>query len=520
MSHRLPTPAVFALLLVLSPVTVAAQDDLGAAISLQNTFTRVIEEAEGSVVSISRAKVRSANEPQIEQFDRRMPDRLEDQIKSPDFIPNAFGTGIVVDKNGLILTAYHVVRGGPIDQSTEAPSQLLYVRLADRRGFNARIYAADPRSDLAVLKIDATDLKPMKFDGPAEPPKRGQFVIGLGNPYAIARDGTASASWGIIANVGRRDDTADKELDDFEQGKRQTIHHLGTLLQLDMRLDLGTSGAPVLNLRGELVGMTTSLAAIAGYEKSAGFAIPFDNRMKRIIEALISGQEVEYGFLGISMPSNVTVEMLERVRAVVPVDGAARFRDVVGNSPAKDRLEREDLLLFIRRKGEAVSERRPIRGQSDVMREVGLLPPGETVVFDIWRNNQLQTVDVQLGKWPVLDDEGIVATRRPPGWRGLRVDHATARNRYMPERDLNFNRRVLDDRSVPPIPAGVLVTEVDAQSAAGQTEIRPGDLIERVNRQPVSNLRQFQELIKGLDPAMPVTLSLSNDRTIQLPAEP
>src|SRR5205807_1202862 len=78
-----------------------------------------------------------------------------------------------------------------------------------------------------------------------------------------------------------------------------TIHHLGTLVQVDSRLDLGTSGGALLNLKGELIGMTTSLAAILGYEKSAGFAIPFDDAMKRIIESLKQGKEVDYGFLGV-----------------------------------------------------------------------------------------------------------------------------------------------------------------------------------------------------------------------------
>src|SRR5262249_42495116 len=131
------------------------------------------------------------------------------------------------------------------------------------------------------------------------PVRKGQIVIALGNPYAIARDGSASATWGIVSNISRQA-MAEGEPTDSEARRNETIHHLGTLIQLDARLDLGTSGGALLNLQGELIGMTTSLAAIVGYEKSAGFAIPFDDSMKRIIESLRQGKEVEYGFLGVT----------------------------------------------------------------------------------------------------------------------------------------------------------------------------------------------------------------------------
>ncbi len=168
-------------------------------------------------------------------FRRRAQNLPDPRPADPEFIPNEYATGVVVDRGGLILTAYHV-----LDENSD-----YYVTTVDRRVYRGEIWAADPRSDLAVLSIEATDLTPMKF-GDAEKLKKGQIVISLGNPYAIARDGQASASWGIISNLSRKGPS----IPDMNRasGKR-TLHQYGTLIQTDAKLNLGTSGGALLNLR-------------------------------------------------------------------------------------------------------------------------------------------------------------------------------------------------------------------------------------------------------------------------------
>src|SRR3972149_8527359 len=158
-----------------------------------------------------------------------------------------FDIHVVVDRQGLILTAYHVL-GEESDY---------YVPTHDGKVFLAKIKGADPRSDLAVLAIQAADLEPIPF-GEASTLKRGQFVIALGNPYAIARDGQVSASWGIVANLARK---APPVPDESQPTGKSTLHHFGTLIQTDAKLNLGTSGGPLLNLKGEMVGLTPALAA-------------------------------------------------------------------------------------------------------------------------------------------------------------------------------------------------------------------------------------------------------------------
>jgi serine protease Do len=458
---------------------------LAAAAAIQDAFVKVIESSEKSVVSIARDKRSALAHPDLR---RQFPGARMNRELSPgdaDWIPNEFGAGIVIDRNGLILTNYHLVRGGPVVEGKpdQKPDEMLYVKLADRRGFEAKIYAADPRSDLAVLKIAATDLTPLKL-GLSAPVRKGQLVIALGNPYAIARDGSASATWGIISNVGRQA-MLEGDRNDSEYLRKQTVHHLGTLLQIDTRLELGTSGGALLNLKGELIGMTTSLAAIVGYEKSAGFAIPFDEPMKRVIKTLSEGKEVEYGFLGIH-PSEIGpgqsewAPLFERIKQ----QGAATIEFVVPNLPAhRGGLMEGDLVLRVGDK--------PIFNQNDLMREIGLTKPGTKVNIKIFRRIPSQDlgreidVSVEVGKWPVTDEEGIIATNPlRSDWQGIVYDYATARKRFLstiPQRQ----------------PAGVRVMEVRPATEAASRGVLAGDLITQVRGTAVRSPREFAEAVEN-----------------------
>ena len=462
------------------PANAQEQNGLAAAAAIQEAFIKAIETAEKSVVSISRDKRQAINHP-----DNRMPigpDRPADP-SDPNWVPNEFGAGVIIDKAGLILTNYHLVRGGPaVDKADPKADQTLYVRLSDRRGFEARIYAADPRSDLAVLKIPATDLPAFKLESKTAPVRKGQFVIALGNPYAIARDGSASATWGIVSNISRQA-MNEGEPNDLERVRTETIHHLGTLIQLDARLELGTSGGALLNLQGELIGMTTSLAAIVGYEKSAGFAIPFDDAMKRIIESLRQGKEVEYGFLGIELKEILPGESVGLELAPIAARikrGAARIQKVVPNLPAKRAgLWDGDVVL-------SVGDKR-VFGRSDLVREIGLVAPGSVARLTIFRpqTGREMEVPVEVGKWPILDEESLIATNplRDP-WRGMTYDYSTCRKRYFP-----------NPMTHEPL-QGVRIVDVRPSTPTALKELQPGDLIMAVKGVPVWSPREFAEAVK------------------------
>lgn len=490
----LERPSWAALLVVAVTATPAACQPATSPeglLGLEQVLVKVTARVEPSVVAIARYRLSSdvrldaAGAPRRPLFPRAPDPKTPGH---PDFIPNEYGTGLLVVAPGkpdrhLVLTCYHVVRGGlpgvsPDRKSPAAkpPPDRLHVRFSSRRGCAARIFAADPRSDLAVLEFDSRDLqqsgidtrklKPLSLSS-APPPRKGQFVLMLGNPFAIARDGSASVGWGLISNIGRFPAGATSR---DESG--QTIHELGTLLQFDSRLKHGSSGGPVLDLKGRLLGLTTSIAPLDGIETASGFAIPMSPAMLRIINTLLAGLEVEYGFLGIQ-PDDVSSRQLQEYSRPFPQASAARAARVFPTSPAaRAGLIAGDLILSI--------NARPVTNRYDLMREVGLCEPGRKITLSVWREStreQLQLVGA-LGKWPVEDEESIVASRkRHAPWRGLVVDFPTARRRFLPS-TFRYVR-------------AVVVSELVADSPAAAAGIEVGDFIAVVDKTPVETPAGF-----------------------------
>jgi serine protease Do len=492
-----------------------APDARAVALAIQQQLVKAIEKSEHAVVAISKIKTRK------QQFQSRIPApfgldpnqdmNLTHDPKDLNFIPTEFGSGVIIpdptpQKRVLILTNFHLTQGGPIAGQKRIPEYRLYVHTANRQGFYAVLIAADPRSDLAVLtpvgRVNGEylrSLKPVQY-GTTESIRKGQFVIALGNPYAIARDGSPSASWGIVSNFHRYPIPIFKNFLNQELGKKETIHHFGTLLQVDTHLDLGTSGGALLDLDGKLIGVTTSLAALEGYEKSAGYAIPIDPDTRRIINSLASGLEAEYGFLGIT-PSTVDRNDANRlVASNVQLKEPAYVQagGVKQHSPAQQAgLLPSDLILSI--------DGKILRNELDLMREVGKAGAGSEAKLQILRgkNPRELTLTVKLGKWPVADDEGIVQTRyRHPLWRGLRVDYPTARAKY-----------TFSPFTYPP---AVVVTHVAPESPAQKAGLTEGAFIQLINDQPVQTPDAFYQEVQRASTS-PVTLQLLDGRKVVLP---
>ncbi len=394
---------------------------------LEQSLVKLIADTERSVVSIIRVK---------QAVDRGAPGQFpgdgfapphpkpgDPPERHPAFVGNDFGAGVILTEDGLILTNRHLVLGGPVLGRDEASSDSrIEVRFPDRSTANARIVAADPRSDLAVIRVMQVQspLVPIKpYAG--LPLRKGQLVVGLGNPYAIGReDGSASAALGMIANTARRPSFAAEPI--FEEDRASAkLHELGMLLALDMRLNLGTSGGALVNLKGELVGLTTTLAALEGQEKSTGFAVPIDGTTLRIVDDLMRGLEVEYGFLGISL-SDTIVSLHWQYLAQLRLAGAAQVGGVQDNTPAeKSGLKANDLIVAV--------NGNPVTSRNDLIRQIGLLTPGTTAELMVCRPSDAARTDpppptmnlkVELGKWPVVDDEGLSppngATSRGGDW--------------------------------------------------------------------------------------------------------
>lgn len=458
--------------------------------AFEESTTKIVEQAENSVVAISRLPI---GEPFVRRplaknvFGPGDPNEPAMQSNDPlkiDFLPTEFGSGVIVTpkdrpNDRFVLTAYHVVRGGRTYREASSKHQYrLFVHLPRSRTVEATIYAADPRCDLAVLKLGGIDraiedsLTPLKlFDG--ESVKKGQLVYSLGNPYALARDGSTSVSFGMISNIARMPFAVTRN-------DKTLIHHLGTLLQVDTRQNVGTSGGALLNRNGELIGITTSLAALEGYESSAGFAMPINRTTRRIVESLLSGFEVEYGFLGVVLETRNLDPSQPGLRSVVQVGHC-----LPGSPGELGGLRSGDVIL--------AANNRPVLNRDDLMREIGLAGPSAVVNLSLMGS---RVAKVQLGKWPVQDAEGIVtANDRYPAWRGLKVDWPTARQEHT---DTTFSSRY---------PEGVLVLAVEPGSAAEAASLKVGQLITEVGSQPVNNPEQFANRVKTLKSDVLIKLS-------------
>ncbi|WP_339733953.1 trypsin-like peptidase domain-containing protein [uncultured Gimesia sp.] len=489
-------------------------DARAIAFAVQQQLVQAIEKSEKSVVAISKIKTKRqeirSRVPAPFGLDPNQGLNLSQDPKSLNFIPNEFGAGILIpdptkQNRVLILTNYHLTEGGPVAGRKAISENRLYVHSANRQGFYAELIAADPRSDLAVLtpvkglpNERLRTLTPIKY-GNTESIRKGQFVIALGNPYAIARDGSPSASWGIVSNFHRYPVPVFKHFLNQELDKEETLHHFGTLLQVDTHLDLGTSGGALLDLDGNLIGVTTSLAALEGYEKSTGYAIPIDQATLRIINSLAAGMEPEYGFLGIH-PLTIERDQARHLfvrNSVLPDPYYVKAESVKQYSPAQIAgMLPGDLILSI--------EGQKLTRELDLMREVGKAGAGKEVKLQILRGKKPRelTLTVKLGKWPVADDEGVVQTQfHHPLWRGLRVDFPTARKKY-----------TFSPFSYPP---AVVVTHVAPESPAQQAGLKEGNFISQINNQAVRMPDSFyQETQKANN--SPVTLQLLDGRKVIL----
>ncbi len=456
---------------------------LAAMAAMEQVLMRAIERSEKSVVSIARFNAEEvADRPPLRelrpgipfgQFEPQRPDPT-----NPDFVPNDFATGVVIDKAGFVVTTRHAVDG---------PGEI-WITTTGGKTARAEVVGADPRSDLAVLKAidppaDAQFL-PVTF-GDASKLKKGQIVIVLGNPYAIARDGEASAGWGIIANLSRKagPDTSTRDL----RERKRTLHHFGTLIQTDAKLNLGTSGGALLNLKGEMIGLTTSQAAVAGFEQSAGYAIPVDDVFRRVVETLKKGEEVDYGLLGVQTSVRTAGERglgLPGVRV-----------DLVGTGTPADRagISSGDVIVQVAGK--------PIRDVDGLMLQIGRQPAGNGTTVTVEREGRLFTIPVTLAKYEVSGTPTVTAPRL--AWRGVRVDYPSAHRELDPQ--VKYGFRIVDP--------GVLVVDVRNGSPAWENGLRPGMIVTHVKNVSVESPAEFARQVRGL--AGPVDLRIG-----ALPGQP
>lgn len=476
---RFALPCCLALFLPLSArgeLPVGLKD----ARALQEAFQKAIEEAEPAIgcILVSRSEAyRQYQKGPVGDYpghlgEYTVPRNADEKAKRLDLadlehVPESYGSGVVIDETGLILTNYHVVRD----------AAKIYVRLPGDKGSYADIHAADSRSDLAVLKLikPPAGLRAIKI-GQGGKVKKGQWVLTLANPFAAGfRDGSPSASWGIISNLRRR---APGNPD--ETNRPKTLHHYGTLIQTDARLNLGCSGGALLDLNGELIGLTTSVAALQGTEAAGGFAVPMDAGIRRVLAVLKRGEEVEYGFLGV------------RLSAQARPGNGVRIDDVSPWSPAQRAgLRPGDTLLSVN--GTAVHD------NDELFLAIGTVLAGSEARLEVRSGGNVRTLTATLAKFHVPGP--VIASRQPPAVRGLRVDPMSVLLQIAPP-PLRGPQRFL---------GGVVIREVQPGSAAAAALLKVNDFVTHVNGRPVLTPTDFYREARKAQGPLELTIDASRE---------
>lgn len=452
--------------------------------AVEAAYQQAIARAKPSVVSVY---VVSRNDSIAAIRDVRMLPPME-ATQGIDFSSTAvsIGSGVIIDERGLVLTCFHVVRS-----ILSEPSYRIVVSDSEGQRYEGRLYAADPRSDLASIELLADEelrLPVIKIGNGSNLPI-GKAVLAIGNPFGLASpDGATSVSAGIISNLRRRP-AASPQLEE------RSILDYGTLVQTDARLNMGVSGGALINIHGELIGITMALAAAVGYETPGGFALPTDDLVRRIIETLREGKEVEYGFIGIE-PRPITAAGAEQM-GYLPVDGIKVERIFEFVPAFRKGLQSGDIITSVSGK--------PIKDPNDLILAVGSLPVGTEVDAEIVRRKDRMNLKIPLAKYGVSGD--VIATNKRPSWNGIRVDHLSTIAR---ERLLGNPYEGLDA-------VGVVIKDLSEPSAASDKGLRAGQVIRAVNGQPVYTPDEFEQ--KVTEAKGPVRLQIFRGEEVEIGGE-
>ena len=374
--------------------------------------------------------------------------------------PFGLGSGFIVTQDGYIVTNAHVV---------ENADEVL-VRMNDKREFKAKVIGADTRSDVAVIKVEATGLPVVRI-GDLNKLRVGEWVIAIGSPFGFQNTVTA----GIVSAKSRENLSGDPNLDAVP------------FIQTDVAVNPGNSGGPLLNMRGEVVGINSQIFSRTGSFAGISFAIPIDYAYN-VAEQLMKSGKVTRGRIGVGI-QNVTKDLADSL-GLAKAQGAAVSNVEEGSPASKAGLEVGDVILSI--------NGRPVEGSADLSRTIRAVKPGTKVNLGVWRGGKSRDIAVTVAELkedadaPKAEKTGKKGETAKPGKLGVAVVEVPA-----------------DARKALKITGGVQVEAADgAALAAG---ISPGDVILRVNNVDIANVKVFNETVARLDPKKPVALLVRDE---------
>lgn len=369
------------------------------------------------------------------------------------------GTGMIVDKEGHIVTNNHVVSG----------ATKIIVKMASGEEFPAKIIGTDPKTDLAVIKIKPPANIPYLSFGNSDKLRVGEWVVAIGNPRGLEQTVTA----GIISAKHRTGILDPASYQDY--------------IQTDAAINPGNSGGPLLNLMGEVVGVNTAIISESGGFEGIGFAIP-SNIAKAITEDLIKTGKVNRGWLGLTV-QEITPPLAKQLNLQIPK--GALVSSVFKNSPAeKAGITNGDVIISW--------DGWPVESANDFRNRVATTKPGKKVEIGLWRQGKKVTVQAEVSAY------------KPSSLKTAAEETEVRKKLGMEVREISImeaRRKRLEKRE------GVLVTKVDPQGPAGRAGIEPGDIIYQMKNQPIRGLNDYLRILAQIQPGEEVLLLLRDSRT-------
>ncbi len=414
----------------------------------KTTFAPIVKAVLPSVVNISSSRVvKTAGMEQLQMdpmFRQFFGDEGGGRFNAPkDRREKSLGSGVIVSPEGYILTNNHVVDG-----ATD-----VRVTLSDKRELQARIVGTDPKTDVAVVKIEADNLKPLTI-GDSSQVEVGDVAIAIGDPFGVGQTVTK----GIISAKGR----GGLGIEDYED-----------FLQTDAPINPGNSGGALVNDRGELIGINTAIISHgSGGSQGIGFAVPA-NLARQVMDQILKNGKVVRAYLGI-LPQDVTPSMAKafgtkEARGVV-------VGDVSVSSPAQESgIQRGDILLEVNGK--------PVSDSNQLRMNISMMAPGSSVKLKVLRNGSERDFSVKLAEMPT--ETAKLNSQEEGGSQaldGLEVS--------------NLNPQIAQELNLPANTTGVVVSDVDPSSKMADSGLRRGDVIQEVNHHAVKNTSEFQSAIR------------------------
>ena len=446
------------------------EQQVAAGLALQKTFEAVSKAILPAVVNISTTSLVSTTP--------RMPPMFDDPFFKKFFggpfgpgggapaprkhVERSLGSGFVISSDGTIVTNNHVVKN----------ATKVTVLLSNKKSYQARVIGTDPMTDIAVIKINPSEPLPVVTWGDSRTVDVGMIVLAMGSPFGL----TQSVTMGIVSALKR---------------SNMGIEQYENFIQTDAAINPGNSGGPLVNLRGEVVGMNTAIYTTNGGYEGIGFAIPV-TMVRQVVQDLITKGKVVRGWLGISI-QNVTPVIVKQFG--LKKNSGVLVSDVLPGSPAeKSRLKRGDVVTKV--------DGIDVEDANDLRMHVARIVPGKVTILTIVRAGETRTVDVRVGELP----KKLAMNRRSEEGSTGHFNNVLKGMRV-----LDLNSEIRQQLNLGPDVHGIIIQAIQQGSAVEVAGLRRGDIVVEIDRKPVRSVSDFVRIARRIPKDAEVLLTILHD---------